>query len=469
MSVTKSEERLSRLVEILQRQYSTIRDFLDYSLDQAIQLTDSQFGYIYYYQESTRKFILNTWSKDVMPSCKIQEALTTYDLDKTGVWGEVVRQKKPIILNDFQANNPLKKGYPAGHVPLTKFMSVPVLHNGEIKAVIGLANKQEDYTEEDVAQITLLMSVVWNSTERKAIEETLRKSEYFFKESQRAARIGSYNYNIKTNTWAASDVLNEVLGINSSHPHTTESWIALIHPEDREEMETYLQQDILLFRKKFSKEYRIVRPIDNEIRWVLGLGELTLTDSGEIISLIGTIQDNTERHLLGDQLRKLAHTDSLTGIANRRALFEMANRELKVCRRKKESFSVIIFDIDKFKTINDKCGHAAGDEAISSIISACKRYLRDTDLFARFGGDEFVVVLSDTLLETAIVIAERLRLAACGVKIQKLQESGITTSCSFGLAILQDEDKDFDDLLARADAALLKCKSHGRNAVCCAE
>jgi len=181
MMLQRNESRLKKLLDILQHPSETIQDFLDYALDQAIQLTESKIGYIYHFDECSKKFVLNTWSKEVMAECAIANPSTCYELEKTGIWGEVVRQRRPIIINDFQAVNPLKKGYPEGHVQLLKFMTVPIFKNDNIVSVIGLANKETDYEEPDIFQVSLLMKTVWKVTERKRAEDALRESEERFR------------------------------------------------------------------------------------------------------------------------------------------------------------------------------------------------------------------------------------------------------------------------------------------------
>ncbi len=177
------DERLRSLVSILQYDSGSIQDFLDFALDEAIKLTQSKIGYIYYYDEYKKEFSLNTWSKDVMEECAIVEPQTIYKLEDTGIWGEAVRQRRPIIVNDFQADNPLKKGYPEGHVELYKYMTVPVFKNGKIVAVVAVANKESDYNDNDVLQLTLLMDSVWNAVEEKKAEEALQQSEEKYRQA----------------------------------------------------------------------------------------------------------------------------------------------------------------------------------------------------------------------------------------------------------------------------------------------
>jgi len=173
-AVLNNEARLKTLVDILQHQSATVQEFLNYSLDQAIRLTGSKFGYIYHYDEIKKEFVLNSWSKDVMAECTVVNPSTTYALDKTGFWGEAVRQRKPMIINDFKSFHPLKKGYPQGHVELNKFITVPVLRDSAIVGVVGLANKIADYDEGDVLQVSLMMEAVWRVTERMIADEKIK-------------------------------------------------------------------------------------------------------------------------------------------------------------------------------------------------------------------------------------------------------------------------------------------------------
>jgi len=175
--IKQNESRLRRIVNILQHSSDTIQEFLDYALGQVIELTESKVGYIYHYHEDSKEFVLNTWSKDVMAECSIINPLTCYELEKTGIWGEAVRQHKPIIVNDFQSENHLRKGYPKGHVQLTKFMTIPVFVGDKIVGVVGLANKISDYTESDILQASLLMEAVWKVITKMKAEDALRESE----------------------------------------------------------------------------------------------------------------------------------------------------------------------------------------------------------------------------------------------------------------------------------------------------
>jgi PAS domain S-box-containing protein len=179
--IRHNEARMETLLKISQYQAESNQDLLDFTLDHALVLTGSKIGYIYRYDETRKEFTLDTWSKGVMEECAVAERQTVYQLDKTGIWGEAVRQAAPIVVNDFHAQHPLKKGYPDGHVTLHNFLTVPVVLETRIVGVVGVANKATDYNDNDARQLTLLMDSAWKIMERKRMEEQLRESEERFR------------------------------------------------------------------------------------------------------------------------------------------------------------------------------------------------------------------------------------------------------------------------------------------------
>lgn len=174
--VRRNEARMRSLASILQYRADSVQDFLDYALNEAIQLTGSKIGYLYRYYEDRREFVLNSWSREVMRECTIINPQSCYELDKTGLWGEAVRQRRPILVNDFTAEHPLKKGYPEGHARLFKYLTVPVFSGGNIVGVVGVANKAINYHETDILQLTLLMEAVWKVVEQRQAEDKERQA-----------------------------------------------------------------------------------------------------------------------------------------------------------------------------------------------------------------------------------------------------------------------------------------------------
>ena len=168
-----NEVRLQSLYEIVRFPAEDIQALLDLTLDEALKLTGSKVGYIYHYDEETKLFTLNSWSRNVMNECAVLEKQTTYDLEKTGLWGEAVRRREPVLVNDFKVADPAMKGYPEGHVELSRFLTVPVISEDRIVAVAGVANKEAPYDEGDVRQLVLLMDSAWKIGRRRVERELI--------------------------------------------------------------------------------------------------------------------------------------------------------------------------------------------------------------------------------------------------------------------------------------------------------
>jgi diguanylate cyclase (GGDEF)-like protein len=169
--------------------------------------------------------------------------------------------------------------------------------------------------------------------------------------------------------------------------------------------------------------------------------------------------------ILRRRLELQANTDPLTGLLNRRALDEAAEREVRVCNAGEAVFSAILVDLDDYKPINDKLGHAAGDRALIAVARALRAELRTGDLLARSGGDEFMALLPRTEVEEALNIAERLR-ARLQVLDLGVADPNARVTGSFGVASAAAGDR-WDDLYKNCDRALYAVKHRGGNAVFC--
>jgi diguanylate cyclase (GGDEF)-like protein len=162
------------------------------------------------------------------------------------------------------------------------------------------------------------------------------------------------------------------------------------------------------------------------------------------------------------ELRQVAETDYLTGVATRRVLFTEAEKEIDRAQRHGRDLSVIAFDIDYFKKVNDRYGHLFGDQVLQAVARVCKANIRSTDLLARTGGEEFTILLPDTSLEDAAQVAEKVRTSLMAMEV-KHEKQLVGVTCSFGVTSYKSDDEDFNALLHRADQGLYQAKSNGRN------
>lgn len=177
------------------------------------------------------------------------------------------------------------------------------------------------------------------------------------------------------------------------------------------------------------------------------------------------VQDRTaELREANARLEKLAVTDSLTGLLNRRALFTLLSREIERERRHKRELAVIMFDIDHFKRVNDEYGHAAGDEVLCHVAAIAMQVIRTTDTMARYGGEEFVLIAPETDKVQALQLAERMHQALRSSPIT-VEREVLQITASFGVAMLHSDADDSEQILRRADAALYAAKAAGRDRV----
>ena len=192
--------------------------------------------------------------------------------------------------------------------------------------------------------------------------------------------------------------------------------------------------------------------------------KVPLVQNGQLISTIGISTDITEVVELRQKFEQLAHTDSLTSLSNRRHVLERLGQELRRMQRHGHPLALIMFDIDRFKAINDGFGHAAGDRALIEVAGICRSTLRDIDIPGRVGGDEFLVILPETGSEQADAVARRLQQRIRSARLATDESKTIKFTTSFGVVVARP-DEDLDHLLGRADAALYQAKQCGRDRI----
>jgi diguanylate cyclase (GGDEF)-like protein/PAS domain S-box-containing protein len=178
---------------------------------------------------------------------------------------------------------------------------------------------------------------------------------------------------------------------------------------------------------------------------------------------IAVIRDISERKQMEAELTRLATTDVLTGVDNRRSFMEKAEHEITRAQRYGVAFTMMIMDIDFFKSINDKYGHQAGDIVLQKMAQAVKSALRDSDIFGRIGGEEFAIVLIEAEQKTALLTAERIRSLIETLDI-KTEKETVQITVSIGLTFFKSGD-DMSTLSKRSDEALYSAKRSGRNRV----
>ena len=206
-----------------------------------------------------------------------------------------------------------------------------------------------------------------------------------------------------------------------------------------------------------------LRHKDGSIIWISTNAFVRYDSNRQPISVEGVARDISERKRMEDQLTTLSRTDGLTGVYSRRYFMDKSEEVIKVMRRYQRPASMMIADLDHFKKINDSYGHHIGDLALIAFIKACRQEIRESDVLGRLGGEEFGLMLPETPIENAQVLAERIRKAAA-IEIP-VGDHTIGITVSIGVVELSAEDRSLYSVMCRADLAMYQAKEIGRNQV----
>jgi diguanylate cyclase (GGDEF)-like protein/PAS domain S-box-containing protein len=251
-------------------------------------------------------------------------------------------------------------------------------------------------------------------------------------------------------------------GQRNDRVSTVEELVALLHPDDVEPLRRVSLEVMKGARASYTIEHR-VRSAAGDWRWILSRGRVTERDpaSGRALRMIGTNLDITDRRRMEEALQSVAQSDPLTGLANRLLFQDRLRQALARARRAGSSVALLYLDLDRFKEVNDSLGHGAGDILLKDFAARLRAGVRATDTVARFGGDEFVILLEDVKDRgQAIRVAEKIVAEAR----QPLMVEGreLVATASIGVAFGEGNAVP-EELLRRADAALYDAKNAGRD------
>lgn len=281
----------------------SLDEVMEETLNELEKITGSSIGFYHFVTPDQKSLTLQNWSTRTKKEfCKAAGKGSHYEMAKAGVWVDCVRQRKPVIHNDY-VSLPHKKGLPPGHAPVIRELVVPVIQQGLIVAVLGVGNKPTDYVEQDVRTVSLFAELVWDISERKKTEDDLLKNARDLRDSQHLAKIGSWSLNVATNEVVWSEELYSMYGADPSLPPPpyTEH-MKLFTPASWERLSTALANTIST-GKAYELELETVTH-DKSHGWMWVRGEAEFDPEGKVTSLHGATQDITERKRMEEQLRE---------------------------------------------------------------------------------------------------------------------------------------------------------------------
>lgn len=331
-------------------------------------------------------------------------------------------------------------------------------------------------------KIARVVGAAADITERVEAEQTLRESHELLIESERRLRValtggwlGWWHLDMRTGEYVEfSDLCKAHFGLPPEATLSYTTFRACIHPEDRGYVDgaTALALDN---RREYIAEYRVLWP-DDSVHWVSAHGVVIYDEAGQVVRAIGTTQDITARKLLEaerEQLltetkrllaeaREQADRDPLTGLWNHRAFYSRLAEEAARAEQEGTNLAVVMLDIDGFKFFNDAYGHVTGDEVLRFVAGMLQSLSRPGDTVARFGGDEFALLLPDAEYDLATEVEAQLRANLRGMTCWPDQSGAvIPITFSVGAALFHLGDTDGHEAVQQADQRLLRVKTGG--------
>ncbi len=293
-------------------------------------------------------------------------------------------------------------------------------------------------------------------TELKNVEDAL-------KQAQSLAKVGNWSYDLTERRLSWSDEVLRILGLDPTQEDATDDLLLMtrVHPDDRDLVsQAYLAS--LQGPAAFDLEHRIVRKADGAVRWVHQRCVHVRDANGAVLRSDATVQDVTEQRESQDEVRRLAMTDHLTGLSNRTQFHRLFDHHLKLAARHGNRLALLLLDLDNFKPVNDTFGHQVGDGVLQGLAAVFRRHCRETDVVARWGGDEFAILMINAGDRDAIASFAGHILAEIG-RHMIVRGCEVQIGACVGIAVFPDDGRTEDDLTSKADSALYQAKSQGRN------
>ncbi len=289
--------------------------------------------------------------------------------------------------------------------------------------------------------------------------ESMRRYESRLSEAQAIAHIGSWELDlVDDRLWWSAEVYRIFGRGPERRPEGYDDMLSCVHPEDRQKVDEAYRRSVEE-RQPFQVIHRI-RLDGGEVRYVEARCRTDYDPDGRPVRSIGTVQDITERHLAEERLSWLSYFDELTGQPNRRLFMDRLVQSIELSARTGRPVSLLYFDLDRFKLINDSLGHSVGDRVLKTVAARVGRILRAADTLARMGGDEFAILLPDDGVEEALFVARKV--IQCILEPIQVAEQDLVMAASIGVISYPSDGGDAETLLRHADIAMYRAKASGQ-------
>jgi diguanylate cyclase (GGDEF)-like protein/PAS domain S-box-containing protein len=448
------------------------------ALDEVCHIVNSPLGFYHFVEADQKTLSLQAWSTRTLAEfCKAEGGGIHYPVNQAGVWTDCIGKRGPVIHNDY-SSLPHRKGLPTGHADVIRELVVPILRDGHVVSILGVGNKPSNYSEKDAQFVSYLADVIWEIVERKRAEEKLQQLSRAVEQSPASIVItnteGKIEYVNPRFTEVTGYSAEEAIGKNPRILRTDKTPRETYHQLWQALMSGREWQGEFINRKKNGEdyyEYASISPIMNDQGIVTHYLAVKEDITGqkkaekELRNKNQVLQFQLEAiEQLQAKLREQAIRDPLTGLYNRRYLYETMGRELARAQRERYPISFMMMDIDHFKRVNDTYGHTAGDKVLVVLADLLRTHTRLGDIACRYGGEEFLVIMPLVGEVDAKRRAEEICHNLNSMQID-YSDTELSVTISIGVAFYPRHGDDSDMVIKTADAALYKAKQAGRNCV----
>ena len=376
-------------------------------------------------------------------------------IEQLGCWAEVLRSRQPLILNrPLRAND--AGGLPLAALTVNRLLTVPIIENENVTLLIGIGNKATDFSSEEVKALQVLGATLWNMLKHRRKDAWIDQLSQALEQSPHSVAITDMNAKIVYANKAFCEVsgysLQEVMGKN---PNVLQS--GLTPPRSYEDLWTHLtrgeswQGEFINRRKNGETYFELVSvyPVMNKF--------------GQVTNYVAHKIDMTQQKAAEKRIRDLSDFDALTGLLNKKSFEVKLSAAVKHAEEHHELLSVLWFNLDNFKVVNDSLGHEAGDEILAILARRLIDHFESRYVVARYSGDTFVVIVPHEQQSlVALTASEGLSQLKSPLVVN---EQSLSIGASVGVAVYPTDARMIGPLLSAAEIAMYRAKQDGRNSV----
>lgn len=430
-------------------------DFLQRSLAYAKTLSESPIAFVYAVHDDQNAIQLLSFSEDADLSSAVSVKSEFLPLAELGNWADAIQQKNPQVFNEINGPD-VCRGLPKRRVSTQRLMTIPILEGNQVKLLIGMANKPEPYVQQDIQALQVLGLTLWSMLKQSRkdavinqLSEALEQSPHSIVMTDTSARIQYVN---KAFCEASGYSAQEALGKNPKILQSGETPPALYEALWKRLTTGQSWQGEFINRKKNGDIYVelvSVYPIKDRF--------------GTLTNYVAHKVDVTQHKAAEKRIRDLSEFDALTGLLNRKAFQERLSSAIEHAAQGNRLLSLLWFNLDNFKSINETLGHSVGDELLVEMANRIVHGLGAGATVGRHGGDTFVAIVPN---EKQSLIALKAREILNQIQAPLVIDfQPLSLSASVGIAVYPEDAKTAGQLASAAEIAMYRAKQEGRNSL----